>query len=334
MNRTAVLVAVLLASPAAAFAGHVESDVLRTGNARDWWKNNKTRVIDGLARSTSTVTLDDLVTPGNSRTMYMYYAYLALTNPPGDSKKDVWTSDAAWKTDIIPLAKRYQKLAQDLQERQKHFANLGGAEFRAEVTAAYSDSKSLDRLTKFMKHKDVEEYLFSGLRKMGGMGTPEAAVVDLSMLLMLLDQKNKAFFMNGYSNDAITPTSAYAGLYANFSWKEADIQAMRADIERILVEIGKPALPIMREVWGDFERAAKNGSSVTLNDKTQARKYNWSTKDTRFHTPVAPRFKEDFQEVAKAISHGTTSLNISTWEPIEAPVVIREKDPGKPRETE
>ena len=335
MNRTALIVAALLASPAAAFAGHVESDVLRTGNARDWWKNNKTRVMDGLKKGSATVTLDDLIGATNARNMFAYYAYVALTNPPGDSKKAVWSSDAAWKGDLQAAGARYAKLAQDLQARQKHFSNLTGAEFRAEVTAALSDAKSLERVAAFMKHKDVEEYFFAAMKKMGaGMGSPEAAVVDLSMLLMLLDVKNKAFFMNGYSNDAITPSASYAGLYANFSWKETDIQVMRGDIEHILVEMGKPALEIMKEVWSDFEKAAKSGSSVTLNEKTQARKYNWSTKDTRFHTPVAPRFKEEFKEVAQAISDGRTSFNISTWEPIAAPVVVRERDPGKPRETE
>ncbi len=341
--QSALAVVLVLAAPSVASAGHVESDVLRTGDVKTWWKNNREAVLAGFRSESPKAGLDEsLARNPNLRANYLWAAYGAVVSPPAEAKAATWANDSLWRAEIAAVVKRYELLTRDYQRRTGHYVGLGAAEFRAAVSEALSDKKSRERLVPFFERADVKDAIHAQLRaydrSMDPRRNSEKAVVDLSMLLVLLDMKNKAFFMNGYSNDSINRGADYAGIYSNFTWTEGNIQATRDDIEKVLVEIGKPALPTMVEVWKDYREVAKDKDAMTLGLSSLAREFNWSTKDTRFPTPTHRAFKQDFVQVAAAVAPGTTPFEgLSSPAPKPVPPPKPEAPPvpvGTPRETQ
>lgn len=278
--RSAFAAFLVLSLPAAAWAGHVESTVLREGTPGTYWRKNKDTVLARL-KNWKGATLEDLVGTQNGRSMYAYALVAALSEKKSPDYAAIYKrSQLIYTSDLF---KKEIKAKEWLEKANEFLAN---------------DSKRLERLKKFLEDAEVVDSIKSQLTRYDGT-SPERVITDLVMVMEFLRPENKNFFLNGYSHDAISPGGSYAGLYPGVKWDSKSVASMRKEAFEILADIGPSAVPTMERALRELKANAKSDGKVTLPVGSLPVATGWSTKATRFSVPVHEEFKAEMATLIK-----------------------------------
>lgn len=294
----------VLAFPSAAFAGHVESGVLREGSPLAWWKKNRTQILERLKGPVD--TLETLVGPkrGNERSMYLWVLLGKVKKARPEEQQDCWGKSATWREDSRIYDERYVPYQQ--REFAKDLDLAGDAWLEKVHEYLAGDTTRAKRLLKFVKIPKVREELLAGMRQFD-TASPERAIADLVLLLQFLRPENKAFFLNGYSTEAILPNATYSGLYPAVKWDAKSIEGIRSEVMEVLRQMGPAAVALMDRALRELrENGKSDGKTVAMPAGTLAVATGWSTKETRFPVPTHASFRKDVETLI--VQAGRTDL--------------------------
>lgn len=295
--RIAFAVVSMLALPAAAWAGHVESTVLRDGTPGTYWRKNKDAVL-ARVKEWKSATLEDLVENRQARSMYPYALSTALAQATDEQKKEIFGGSSTWSSDCATVQRRVQQI----YSSKLWNSDLKSKEWLEKANEFLAnDSTRLKRLNKFLEQ--ARDSVATGLVRYDAT-SPEKVITDLVMVMEFLRPENKNFFLNGYSTDAIGSGASYGGLYPGVKWDSKSVAAMRKEAYDILAEIGPAAVPTMERAL----RELKDQSKTALPEGSLAVSTGWSTKATRFTVPVHQEFKSEIGTLIKIAGGAPPSI--------------------------
>jgi hypothetical protein len=313
--KSALTVWILLAVPSAAWAGHVESSILREGTPGTYWRKHKDRILAQLNK-TSNVAIADAVHQCSNRTQYAYAIVGALAHATADQKKACF--GAHWSADYEAIYRRVQALPQS----KLWNSDLKTPEWIEKVHEWLADDAArLKRLEKFLAEASVREAIVTRLRNSEGPNA-EKVITDLVLILEFLQPENKGFFLNGYSHDELGKTGSYAALYPKLKWDSKTIAQIRQEAFDVLAEMGPAAIPIMERALKEVREHAKGEGHVKLPEGSLAVQTGWSTKAIRFGVPVHTGFKKDMVKLIK-LAGGRAPETDETATADEAAAVFR-----------
>jgi len=327
--------AALFALPAAAYAGHVESAILRQGTPARWWKENKTQVLERLKRvaeAKEAPTLEDHLGPDKAgpRSLYAHCLHVLLTQASVDEQKTCWGSPQTWRADLTVFQRRYADLHRTPLLRD---STLDAKAWLTKVHEGLTgDPARLRRLDLYLALDRVREALLAQLQRTGRVHDDkfrsEKEIADLVLILKFLKPENKAFILNGYSNDAINPGASYGSLYPHLKWDARSVDGVRKETFQVLADIGAPAVPLLQRALSDLKSDSRDGEkTVGLPPTSLATSTQWSTKDVRFRVPVHPSFRKEAEELID-MAKRVVGVPIATFDLKVPAVVTRKEEPA------
>lgn len=303
MRRTLIPL-LFLALPAAACAGHVESDVLREGSPTAWWRNHKTQVLAQLAqKDADRGPLVDWVGPGKAEVRVKCLQTI-VDQVKGASAADAerfWGGIPLWREDVAAIEKHLVVALRDPLLADP--VQTGAAWLAMAHDALARNGARRKRLAAFTARPEIERAIVGKLPGESPiLGPGDKAIADLVLILQFLRPGNRSFFMNGYTNDALLPSEGYASLYTHIQWDSASIASIHTQAAQVLEEIGPGAVPSLARALDELDDHSKDrGATTPLLTGGLATSTRWSTKEVRFSVAVHPSFRKEAEQlIAKA----------------------------------